>query len=185
LGIEFGFDEWLINTYTSNCVNIDFRERKNLECLSVAIDKTMHRIKQKYAQYNIDSPPFVFIKADQGTFGLGMMSLTSGSQIFEINKKQRHSMQKIKLGLENSRILIQEGVPTIEKVGLAVAESMVYSVYGNAVGVFNRFNSHKDNVSNLNSQGMDFTASTILEKSDTRYLINKISCIANILEDVE
>ncbi len=182
LADEFSFDNWLLTTYINECINIDFRERKNLECIALAVDKTIHKIKRKYLEYGVNVKPFVFVKANKGTFGLGIMKVYAGDEIFSINKKQRHTMQKIKLGMENNSILIQEGVPTIDKIHDKVAESIVYSTNCKAVGYFERFNANKGVDSNLNSKGMGFTKSQELLKSDIKYLINKVSCIANVLE---
>lgn len=181
---QFEFDPWLISNYNDICANVDFRERKNLESIACAIDSMIEKVGVKYKEYGIEHEPYVFIKSDQGTFGLGIMTARSGEEILKINKKRRHSMQKIKLGVENNQVLIQEGVPTISKTQDGhTAEEMVYSVFARPTCIFNRINAKADEFSNLNSHGMMFDHCQALPSSDIRYLINELANIATIYEE--
>ena len=61
-------------------------------------------------------------------------------------------MAVIKDGVENTSLIIQEGVPTVLSLGEEAVEPVVYSVLSKPVGMFFRVN--KGATSNLNSKGM-------------------------------
>jgi glutamate--cysteine ligase len=151
---EFGFDPWLISTYFKKCGTINFREKQGIECLAKSVDEIIKQTQLKYIEHNIKDQPYVFIKADRGTYGLGMMTAYSSADVLNINKKHRHSMDVIKQGVQNTEIMVQEGVLTIEQQDGFPCESMVYMVAGTVVGNIKRWNVNHDERANLNSHGM-------------------------------
>jgi len=154
---SFALDPWLFNAEFHQCGIIDFKERVGLERLAKSIDAVLARVREKYAEYGIQDEPYVFIKADSGTYGMGIMTVRSGAEILEINKKDRNKMQIIKEGTRNSEVIVQEGVPTIDKVDGKPAEPMVYMIDGIPVGGMYRVNANRDAYENLNASGMEFT----------------------------
>ena len=155
---EFPIDPWLISTLFINCGKVNFREKQGLECLSERAEKIIKLIAQKHKEYNINDEPFLYVKADRGTFGMGVMMIKNPDEIININKKHRHSMSVIKSGIKNTEVMIQEGVPTEERVNGHSAESLAYLTGGKVAEIFNRWNDSKDEFSNLNSKGMNFSA---------------------------
>lgn len=153
---KFGFDPWLISSYHTNCGTVNFKEMQGLECVGLNIEKVLHRIRVKYSEYGINSEPYVFIKSNSGTFGMGIMTAKSGTEIFGMNKKLRNKMDVIKEGVQNTEVIIQEGIPTIDSVNGKTAEPFVYLVGGKPVGAILRVNSTRDEFGNLNSSGMEF-----------------------------
>ncbi len=151
---DFGFDSWLISSNFTKCSNVNFRERQGLEEIATAVDAVIAKTKIKYQEHNINFSPYAFVKSDLGTYGMGVMSVQSGSELLELNKKARHSMQSVKYGIQNTELLIQEGIPTIELFEGHTAETLAYVVGGEVVDLFSRVNAQKDNLSNLNSRGM-------------------------------
>ena len=67
----------------------------------------------------------VIIKADAGTYGMGIMSVKDSSEVRDLNRRQRNKMAVVKEGLEVHDVLVQEGVHTFETVDGAVAEPVV------------------------------------------------------------
>ncbi len=153
---KFGFDPWLISSAFTKCEKINFREKEGLECVAFNASELLQKIKAKYDEYQISEKPYLFVKANSGTYGMGIMVLKEPSDILEINKKDRHSLDKIKEGLENSEVIIQEGIPTIDEFQGKTAEPMIYLVNGNTIGCTYRINSNQDKFGNLNSKGMEF-----------------------------
>lgn len=149
-------DSWLISTYFTRCGSINFKEKSGLENVANEVDKILVKTKKKYTEFGIDEQPYAFIKANSGTYGMGIMVVKSASEILEINKKARHSMNIIKEGIENSEVIIQEGVPTIDNFEGNPAEPLVYLVNSNPVGCNYRLNKNQDKFGNLNSSGMEF-----------------------------
>jgi glutamate--cysteine ligase len=65
-------------------------------------------------------------------------------------------MAVVKEGLQVTEVIIQEGVPTCEKVDEAVAEPVVYMIDRHVVGGFYRLNTQRGIDENLNAPGMQF-----------------------------
>ncbi len=153
---EFGIDSWDIKTFFTNCEGIDFRHKTGLTAVAEKVEDLIRSIKNKYVEKNISSEPFVFIKSDMGTYGMGIMMVRSGDEVLHINKKHRHTMDVIKHGVHNTSVIIQEGVPTIEKEELHTSETMAYLINGKVFDLVSRINKDRDDSSNLNSHGMYF-----------------------------
>ena len=153
----FDLDPWLLAAEFYQCGFVDFKERTGLDCVAQGIEKVLAEVRKKYAQYGITDKPYVFIKADSGTYGMGIMTVESPDDIFEMNKKERNKMQVIKEGAQVSEVIIQEGIPTLDRVQDKPAEPMIYLVDGIPVGGMFRFNGQRDAYGNLNAAGMEFT----------------------------
>lgn len=152
----FGIDSWLLSTVTERCGKINFKEKQGLECVALRVDKTLHAIRQKYAQYGIEHPAYVYVKADSGTYGMGIMTVHSGEEIYDINKKNRNKMNVIKEGVFNTEVIIQEGIPTADTVEGDASEPVVYLVGGQVVGKVWRVNQGRGAEASLNAGGMRF-----------------------------
>jgi glutamate--cysteine ligase len=149
-------DPWLVNPYFTGSRGIDFHAREGEDELAGQVDATLARIRAKYAEYRIDATPFVIVKADAGTYGMGIMSVKDASEVKNLNRKQRNKMAVVKEGLEVSEVIVQEGVPTIETVENGVAEPVVYMVDRFVVGGFYRVNAQRGRDENLNAPGAHF-----------------------------
>lgn len=155
-GEAFGLDHWLISAYFRNCGMVDFRAREGFECVATNVELVLNVLRVKYKEYGITDEPYVFIKADSGTYGMGVMTAHSGEEVLAMNKKYRQRMDTIKEGSQNTEVVIQEGVPSIDRIDGATSEPMIYVVDDVAVGGAFRTNSNKDAFGNLNAPGMVF-----------------------------
>jgi glutamate--cysteine ligase len=151
-----GIDPWLINPYFATCDQINFQERVGEECLAAQVDIVLQKIRAKYADYGVKQDPFVIVKADAGTYGMGIMTVKDASEIIGLNRKQRNKMAVVKEGLAVSDVLIQEGVYTFEQINEAVAEPVVYMIDHYVVGGFYRVHTTRGVDENLNAPGMHF-----------------------------
>ena len=70
-------------------------------------------------------------------------------------------MSVIKDGQEVSEVILQEGVPTYERVNDAVAEPVVYMIDRYVVGGFYRVNAERGIDENLNSPGRELRAARL------------------------
>ena len=127
-----------------------------MECLATAVDETLKQILQKYREHDIDDKPFVVLKTNAGTYGMGVMTVDSAAAVLSLNRRQRNKMAVGKEGAPITDVLIQEGVQTAEKVGGSAAEPVVYMIDGTVTGGFYRVNQNRANNENLNSRGMSF-----------------------------
>ena len=151
-----GIDQWLINPYFATCNQVNFQERVGEKCLATQVDGVLQKIRAKYAEYGVKHDPFVIVKADAGTYGMGIMTVKDASEITGLNRKQRNKMAVVKEGLQVSDVLIQEGVYTFEHINDAVAEPVVYMVDHYVVGGFYRVHTERGVDENLNAPGMSF-----------------------------
>ena len=151
-----GIDPWQINPYFSVCNAVNFHERQGEECLASNVDAVLTLIREKYKEYGIDDTPYVVVKADAGTYGMGVMTVKDASEVTGLNRKQRNKMSVIKEGMNVSQVIIQEGVHTFERVNDGVAEPVVYMIDRFVVGGFYRVHSGRGIDENLNAPGMHF-----------------------------
>ncbi|MCE2999718.1 MAG: glutamate--cysteine ligase [Betaproteobacteria bacterium] len=151
-----GIDPWLINPYFERCGRINFRERQGEECLEGYVSEILGDIRKKYAEYGVREEPFVIVKADAGTYGMGIMTVKDPAEVKGLNRKQRNKMAVVKEGLEVNEVNVQEGVYTFETVGDAIAEPVVYMIDHFVVGGFYRVHTERGKDQNLNAPGMQF-----------------------------
>jgi len=151
-----GVDPWLINPYWGVCRGIDFQARAGEECLAETVREVLEQTRAKYRELGIEQTPFVMVKADAGTYGMGVMSVKDPSEVVGLNRKQRNKMAVVKEGMSVSDVLVQEGVPTFETLNDAVAEPVVYMLDRFVVGGFYRVHTERGEDENLNAPGMHF-----------------------------
>jgi glutamate--cysteine ligase len=149
-------DPWLLNPYFETCGEINFHERIGEECLALKVEELLTKIKKKYAEYNISQEPFVIVKADAGTYGMGIMTVKSPEDVRDLNRKARNKMSVIKEGQQVSEVIIQEGVYTFESINDAVAEPVVYMMDHFVIGGFYRVHTERGADENLNAPGSHF-----------------------------
>ena len=151
-------DPWLVDPMFRNCGEVDFMKREGLDCLSKNVDALLAAIKVKYEQHEVDCEPFVMVKADAGTYGMGVMTIYSTDEIESLNRKDRTKMATTKEGQKVSQVIIQEGVYTHETWGKeeTVAEPVVYMLGHQVVGGFYRVHEKRSTSQNLNAPGMRF-----------------------------
>ncbi|MFN2309130.1 MAG: glutamate--cysteine ligase [Gammaproteobacteria bacterium] len=162
-----GIDPWLINPQFRNCGELDFKKREGEDCLVRNVEALLTSVQKKYDEYAIDKPPFVVIKADAGTYGMGIMSVSSVDEVLSINRKQRVKMASMKGGGGVSKVILQEGVYTFETWGQAVAEPVIYMIDHFVVGGFYRVHTERGINENLNAPGMHFEPLAFVEPCNT------------------
>ena len=155
-GKLLGVDPWLINPMFNQCGEVDFADGTGMECLQTNVDSLLTKIKRKYKEYGIQEKPFVVVKADNGTYGMGIMTVRDVKDLDEINRKTRNKMSVIKDGQSLSQVIIQEGVITHERLNDAVAEPVVYMMDRYVVGGFYRIHAERGIDENLNAPGSSF-----------------------------
>jgi glutamate--cysteine ligase len=149
-------DPWLVNPYHAQCGEIDFQARAGEECLASNVAMLLEKIRVKYLEYGIKDTPYVVVKADAGTYGMGIMMVRDAAEVRDLNRKQRNKMAVVKEGLVVSNVIIQEGVHTVERIEDKVAEPVVYMIGPSVIGGFYRVHGARGAEDNLNAPGMHF-----------------------------
>jgi glutamate--cysteine ligase len=151
-----GMDHWLINPMFERCGEVNFADGTGMDCLRTHTESLLNRIKRKYKDYGIKEKPFVVVKADNGTYGMGIMTVRDVSDLDALNRKSRNKMNVIKDGQTVSDVIIQEGVLTHERINETVAEPVVYMLDRYVVGGFYRVHAERGVDENLNAPGASF-----------------------------
>ena len=151
-----GIDEWQINPYFEKIGGLNFQEREGEDALAEAVERVLAKIQAKYDEKGITDQPFVIVKADAGTYGMGVMSVKSADEVRGLNRKNRNKMAKVKEGLEVSEVIVQEGIYTYETLNGAVCEPVVYMMDRFVIGGFFRVHEGRGADENLNASGMVF-----------------------------
>lgn len=152
-----GIDPWHLMSqwFVSKDKCLD-RESCRIE-LAAEVDEFIARIKQRYVELNIEIEPVVFVKNDRGTYGLGILVISSGEQLLQLSNRKMKKLMYGKGGADVESFLIQEGVPTaLKTVEGHPVEPVVYLVDGEAASWFYRINSKKGNLDNLNTPSSHF-----------------------------
>jgi glutamate--cysteine ligase len=88
-GKLLGIDPWLINPMFGKCGDVDFAEGKGMDCLQSNVDALLTKIRRKYKEYGINEKPFVVVKADNGTYGMGIMTVRDVKELEALNRKTK------------------------------------------------------------------------------------------------
>lgn len=152
-----GLDPWLINSMFTAKNNLDFMAQEGIEELAEAVEEMLQKIAAKYRAYDINEAPYVVVKADNGTYGMSVMTIKHADQLRELNRKQRTKMSASKGSQKVDKVIIQEGVYSFETMADgAVAEPVVYMIGQFVVGGFYRVHNERAEDENLNAPGMHF-----------------------------
>ncbi len=155
-GKLLGIDPWLINPMFNQCGEVNFAEGTGMDCLTSNVDALLGKIRRKYKEYGINEKPFVVVKADNGTYGMGIMTVRDVKDLEVLNRKSKNKMSVIKDGQAVNQVIIQEGVLTNERMNDAVAEPVVYMMDRYVVGGFYRIHAERGVDENLNAPGASF-----------------------------
>ncbi len=148
-----GVDPWLFSCLYRSVDEIDINKEDDRQRLYTHAKDLFNEIQAKYTQYSIEDKPFIFIKANSGTYGLGVIPLENPEQILELNSRKRKDLSRDKAAQEVTSFLLQEGVPTIHRIEENPSEVCIYQIDNNFVGGFYRFHTGKSSRENLNSPG--------------------------------
>jgi glutamate--cysteine ligase len=166
-----GMDPWLINPMFAQCGKVDFDAPSGLDCVQGNVDALLTKIRRKYKEYGINEKPFVVVKADNGDGGMGIMTVRDTKDLVEIHRRTpgRHGAGvAADAGVAVAHatdVIIQEGVPTYERMNDAVAEPVVYMIDRYVVGGFYRVHAHRGVDENLNAPGSRFVPLAFAESN--------------------
>ncbi len=148
-----GLDPWQFSCLYEVVNHVDVNKETDQQRLYQAGVKLFEDIQKKYQEHHVDSKPFIFIKSDSGTYGLGVVPIEDPLQILELNRKNRNDLVHGKDAQNVTHFLLQEGVPTIHRIEGHPCEVCVYQIDNNFVGGFYRYHQTKGSRENLNSPG--------------------------------
>jgi len=149
-----GVDPWTIQVETELFSNFVVDDEASRDQLAAKAEEIYQRVVQKYKEHKIQRDPFLFVKNNAGTYGLGVVQVKSPAEIRGWNYKSRKKMKAAKGGREVSEVIIQEGIPTtVLAEGGKTAEPVIYMIGCQLAGGFLRAHGDKDDQDSLNSPG--------------------------------
>ena len=151
-----GMDPWLINPMHAHCGEVDFAQNTGLACVQGQADALLTKVRRKYKEYGINEKPFVVVKADNGTYGMGIMTVRDAKELEDLSGRTRNKMSALEDGQKLTEVIIQEGVPTYERINDAVAEPVVCMIDRYVVGGYYRVHAERGIDENLNAPGSSY-----------------------------
>jgi glutamate--cysteine ligase len=144
-----GMDPWLITPMHTFCGDVDIGERSGLDGLRAHVEALLVKIKRKYKEYGINERPFVVVKPDAGSSGKGILTVRELRDLDTLEVAQDAEPQV-------GAMIVQEGVPTYERMNDAVAEPVVYMIDRYVVGGFYRVHAERGIDENLSAPGSSY-----------------------------
>jgi len=158
-----GMDPWLINPMFARSGQIDLQGGSGEQALMSHAEALLGKVRRKYKEYGIQEKPFIIIKANAGAAGAGVMTVRDVKDLAGLACLARTRV--VGDGQKTADLILQEGVPTFERVNDAVAEPVVYMIDRYVVGGFYRVNAERGIDENLNAPGASFVPLAFAESS--------------------
>ncbi|MBA95642.1 MAG: glutamate--cysteine ligase [Rickettsiales bacterium] len=166
ISAKFDIDPFFLTTFFVECSNCNINDQDDRLELYEKAKELFSQLELSYRYYGIDQKPHVFIKANSGSYGMGVISIDSPQAILDFNRKQRNQLTKGKQGQVINNLILQEGIPSSLRINNQVAELCLYFASRHYLGGFFRLNSEKSDRDNLNSRGMSFQKMCVDNNTD-------------------
>ncbi len=151
-----GMDPWLINPMYTAVGPVDLADAAALDGLQTQVDALLTKVRRKYKEYGINEKPFVVVKADSGNDGLGPVTVRDAKDLAAVLQRARDKIGMAVTDHQPAALILQEGVPTYERVNDAVAEPVVYMIDRYVVGGFYRVHAELGIDESLNAPGASY-----------------------------
>ncbi len=150
-------DPWHLTVETELFSPFDMESKETLLKLKTRAGGVLQSLKSHQERLGIQEEPYLFLKNNSGTYGLGIMSVNDPESLNQWSYKARKKMKASKGETQADEIIIQEGIPTaIHSPDNQSAEPVIYMIGSQVAGGFLRSHKKKDSKTNLNSPGAVF-----------------------------
>jgi glutamate--cysteine ligase len=149
-------DPWIVQIDTVEVTPVLFDEEKGTDRVAEVAAQMLERLRARHVERGIRQAPFVFVKNNAGTYGMGIMVVRDAEELRQMNRRTKHKMTVGKGHQAIDSVIVQEGVPTATLVQRLPAEPVIYLFGSELIGGFLRTNTEKGAEENLNSPGMAF-----------------------------
>jgi glutamate--cysteine ligase len=149
-------DPWSITIDTEEVDHVNFNEDQGVEEVARVAGAMLTRIARANADHGVSEKPFLYVKSNTGTYGMGIMVVRDSEEILKMNRREKNKMSVGKNRHAIESVAVQEGIRTTTLVQKLPAEPVIYLFGSHLIGGFLRTNSQRNEEENLNSQGMIF-----------------------------
>lgn len=171
----FKIDPWQLMAITQTLHDIDIMQEDHVTKLAQCVDSMITLVQKKYDEYGLTDPPYVYIKSNSGTYGMGLTSVFSGDEILGMGRRRKNKLLSSKRKIPVDSFLIQEGIPTVDFYSGYPIEPVIYVVGKKPVGGFFRVHESKNQLESLNAPGMSFSC-LCMHKLDEPHETRFIDC---------
>jgi len=134
---------------------VNFKNENGRAALTLQVEQLFASILQQYQLHQYEQKPYVVIKADSGSYGMGVMSINDPKDVLHLSRGKRSHMLKTKGNRSIESVILQEGIPTVTRWDDRVAEPVLYLMGSEVVGAFYRTHQARTVQDNLNTPGME------------------------------
>ena len=150
-------DPWHLKIETTLFSPFEIQSPDNLLKLKSSSQEILDSLKETYQKLSISDKPYLFLKNNSGTYGLGIINIQSAEELNHWSYRSRKKMKAVKGETNINEIIIQEGIPTaLFSSDNKSAEPVIYMIGSQVAGGFLRSHKIKDHKTNLNSPGVVF-----------------------------
>lgn len=149
-------DPWWVQVETLLFKELNINDEQSREQLALKVEDSLTGLREQYKTHGVTEDPFVFVKNNSGTYGLGVTKVASADEIRNWSYKARKKMKAAKGGGGFSEVIVQEGVPTTVQSEGSTAEPSIYMIGCQLAGGFLRTHHQKGPADSLNSPGAVF-----------------------------
>jgi glutamate--cysteine ligase len=147
-----GMDGWLITPMAGGSVRCAAGDERSHEALKAAVDALLTKVRRKHKEYGIAEKPFVVVKSDHGSGGVGIVTLRDAADLDEPGRREA----LFAAGRDTLELMVQEGVATNERINDAVAEPVVCMIDRYVIGGYYRVHAGRRADENLSAPGSAF-----------------------------
>ena len=154
-----GLDPRLLVPLTDHHSRVDFETAAGREALAQKVETLLARLREQRRELPTAGPqdePFVFIKDNSGTYGMAIMTVSSGDEVRRASHRTRTKMKLGKGRVPVTEVILQEGIVTRDSLAGCPMEPVIYLVGDRPVGGFFRVHCRRTDRQNLSVQGMTF-----------------------------
>ncbi len=168
-------DPWIVKIESEEVEPVNFNEEIGTDQAFKTASDMLKRLEQQYSERKILRKPFLFVKNNAGTYGMGIMVIHSAEELLQMNRRTKNKMSVGKNRSQIHSLVIQEGIPTVTLIDRLPAEPVIYLFGSTLIGGFLRTNSERGVEENLNSPGMVFKKLCMSDLRDDSAELNQPS----------
>jgi len=147
-------EPWPLQIETQLFSDFDVESPDSRRRLQKSSTEMIDFLNQQQKLFSIPEAPYLFLKNNAGTYGLGVIDVQDIKDLDHWTYKSREKMKASKGHVKKNEILIQEGIPTVVQGGQnESAEPVIYMAGEQVGGGFLRTHKKKDNKMSRNSPG--------------------------------
>ena len=126
---KFNLDPFYFTTQFTEIENCNIQNKDDQERLYLKAKQLFTTLKNQYKERGLTQKPFLFLKANSGSYGMGVLPIENPEDILQLNRKSRNKLTKGKESHIIDTLLLQEGIQSDLQINNQTAELCVYFAF--------------------------------------------------------